>query len=136
MLITRVLVKTSSSDASWIDLKIQNQSGVIILNDQAVREGNATEAVITAYTPGITPGRLATMKSLAALGCICMAIAHTGYRWYLGTDDMPCSFAYSAADGGKAGSRSGFDITLKSTFGARLQSFESITDGGNIAITE
>lgn len=136
MLISKLLIKFSSGDASWIDLKIQNQSGLLIFGDEPSRMGVATEAVITAYVPRITSTGNELMRKLTALGCLCLAIKSNGDRWVLGTDDQPCSVSYSLSDGGKAGSRSGYEITIKCAFGARFQSFDSLTDGGIIAITE
>lgn len=136
MLLKNIYFKLASSETHWTDLKIQNQSGILHQQAGNARPGPLREVEITAYIPHITPERQALLSKLSAAGGIFLAVTNTGGQWRIGSDILKARFQYAEMDGNKAGSRSGYlvSITLKSTIDAAFKSFESLGSSANIAV--
>lgn len=138
MLIKTIAYKFASSDASWKNIPLQNQSAVFDETFEKVRQGPLRSAVITAYVPHITDGLDLAFEKLAFKGGLFVAITPEQDKYYLGSDAIKATFVLQKVDGGPAGSKSGYNITIsvKSASGAVFKSFLSEGEGGNIVVED
>ncbi len=127
MLISTVAYKINSSDYNWTKLPIQNSSIQFSEKSKQNRPGTTFPLTIMGYIPHITNERDEEYARLAAAGGLFLLMNANGDRYYCGNDALRANFEYEKVDGGKPGSKSGyqFEITLFSPDAALFQSFNA-----------
>ncbi len=135
MLIKTLAYKFASADANWTEIPIQNQSCNLFSDNQLVREGKLTTTEITAYVAHTSQSRHDVFNDLTAKGALFVAITPGNDKYYLGTDTARAAFTFENVDGGKAGSKRGYNIKilLKSASPLNFKSFQSQLDSSIIA---
>ena len=138
MLIKTLAYKLASSETSWKNIPLQNQSGVFEELFERSRSGPLRSAVVTGYVPHINDALDAAFEKLSFKGGLFVAVTPEQDKYFLGSDAMRATIVTQKVDGGPAGSKSGYNITIsvKSAAGAVFKSFLSEGEGGNIVVTD
>jgi hypothetical protein len=135
MLIKTLAYKFASGYANWVEIPIQNQSANLISENSKRREGKLTTTEITAYVPHSSQTKHEAFNQLTAAGGLFVAITPGNDKYFLGTDSQKAVFTFENIEGGKAGSRGGYNIKILSKTASPLnfKSFQSALDSSIIA---
>ncbi len=111
MLIKKIAFRFISTEP-WTEIPFQNGSAKMVESNSISPAGTLFALNVNAYVAHISDEKDAHYAKLATGGGLFLLLTQEGHNYRIGSLELRASFTYERMDGGGAGSKSGYNISI------------------------